>query len=62
MLKEKTIIVLYPEEMFQLNTILLDEDKEGAWDFLAKVIKRKVDEASKPHCRPVFEMDRGKNP
>ena len=31
-------------------------------DFLAAVIKKKADAASKPHCRPVFELERGKTP
>ena len=31
MLKENTVITLYPEDMFRLNAILLDEDWEAAW-------------------------------
>jgi hypothetical protein len=62
MLKENTVITLYPEDMFRLNAILLDEDREAALDFLANVIKKKADSASKPHCRPVFELERGKTP
>jgi hypothetical protein len=61
MLKEKTVITLYPEDMFRLNAILLDEDRDAALDFLA-VIKKKADAASKPHCRPIFELERGKTP
>jgi len=61
MLKEKTVITLYPEDMFRLHAILLDEDRDAALDFLA-VIKKKADAASKPHCRPVFELERGKTP
>ena len=41
---------------------LLDEDRDAALDFLATVIKKKADAASKPHCRPVFELERGKTP
>jgi hypothetical protein len=41
---------------------LLDEDRSAALDFLANVIKKKADAASKPHCRPVFELERGKTP
>ena len=26
------------------------------------MIKKKADAASKPHCRPVFELERGKTP
>lgn len=62
MLKEKTVITLYPEDMLRLNAILLDEDKDAALDFLAGVIKKKADAASKPHCRPVFELEQGKTP
>lgn len=62
MLKEKTVITLCPEDMLRLNAILLDEDKDAALDFLAGVIKKKADAASKPHCRPVFELEQGKTP
>lgn len=62
MLKENTVITLHPDDMFRLNAILLDEDKDAALNFLAEVIKKKADGASKPHCRPVFELERGKTP
>jgi len=62
MLKENTVITLHPEDMFWLHGILLDEDRDAALDFLANVIKKKADAASKPHCRPVFELERGKTP
>ncbi len=62
MLKDNTVITLHPEDMFQLHSILLDEDRDAALDFLANVIKKKVDAASKPHCRPVFELEQGKMP
>ncbi len=62
MLKENTVITLHPDDMFRLHAILLDEDREAALEFLAGVIKKKVDAASKPHCRPVFELERGKMP
>ena len=62
MIKENTVITFYPEDMFRLHAILLDEDRDAALDFLANVIKKKADAASKPHCRPVFELERGKTP
>ena len=62
MLKENTVITLHPEDMFRLNAILLDADRDAALDFLAAVIKKKAEDASKPHCRPVFELERGKTP
>ncbi len=61
MLKEHTVITLYPEEVIQLNAILLDENGDEALEFLA-AIKKKTDAANKPHCRPVFELERGKTP
>ena len=62
MIKENAVITLYPEDMLRLHAILLDEDRDAALDFLANVIKKKTDAASKPHCRPVFELERGKTP
>ncbi len=62
MLKENTVITLHPEDMFRLHAILLDEDRDAALDFLTEVIKKKAEAASKPHCRPVFELERGKTP
>jgi hypothetical protein len=62
MLKEKKVITLHAEDMIRLHAILLVEDRDAALDFLASVIKKKADAASKPHCRPVFELERGKTP
>ncbi len=62
MLKADTVITLHPEDMFRLHAILLHEDRDAALDFLATLIKKKADAASKPHCRPVFELERGKTP
>ncbi len=62
MLKENTVITLHPEDMFLLHAILLDGDRDAALDFLGNVIKKKADAASKPHCRPVFELGRGETP
>jgi hypothetical protein len=62
MLKENTVITLHPEDIFRLHAILLDEDRDAALAFLAAVIKKKADAASRPHCRPVFELERGKTP
>jgi hypothetical protein len=60
MLKENTVITLHPEDIFRLNAILLDEDKEATLDCLGELIKKKADRASKPHCRPIFELEWGK--
>lgn len=62
MLQENTVITIHPEDMVRLHAILWDEDRGAALDFLATVIKKKADAASKPHCRPVFELERGKTP
>lgn len=62
MVKDRTVITLFPEEIFRLTSILLDEDRDAALDFLANVVKKKVDEVSRPHCRPVFELQQGQMP
>ncbi len=45
MLKENTLITLFPDDMFRLHAILLDEDRDASLDFLATVIKKKADVA-----------------
>ena len=62
MLKEKTVITLHAEDMIRLHAILLDEGRDAAMVLRASVIKIQADAGSKPHCRPVFELERGKTP
>lgn len=53
--KEKTIISLNKEEQIELEQIILDEDEAQALRFLKEVIKKKIDKANTPGCKPVFE-------
>jgi hypothetical protein len=62
MAKDRTVITLFPEESFRLTNILLDEDRDAAWDFLANVIKKRVGESSRPQGRLVFELQHGRVP
>lgn len=53
--KYKTIIGLNPEEYYQLQEILIDEDKEKALSFIKNVLGKKNKEIERPKCVPVFE-------
>ena len=53
--KDKTIISLNPEEYYQLQEILIDEDKEKALSFVKNVLGKKIKEIERPKCVPVFE-------
>jgi len=52
---KKITISLDDEQLIWIKRILVDEDREGALDFIRKVLERKLKEAELPHCVPVFE-------
>jgi len=54
-MKEKIIISLDQNEQIELEQIVTDEDLRQALEFLKQVIKKKVDKANAPGCKPVFE-------
>jgi hypothetical protein len=60
-MKEKIVISLNQEEQIELERITADGDEKQALKFLREVIKKKVDKASAPGCKPVFEWQ-GKEP
>ncbi len=60
-MKEKIFINLNQKEQIELEQIIMDEDKKQALEFLKEVIKKKVDKANAPKCKPVFEWA-GKEP
>lgn len=60
-MKEKVVISLNQKEQIELEQIITDEDDKQASEFLKIVIKKKVDKANAPGCRPVFEWH-GKEP
>ena len=39
---EKVVITLEPEEVIEVQRIVLDEDRDGALTFLRKTIERKI--------------------
>ena len=60
-MKEKIVISLNLKEQIELEQIITDGDEIQALEFLEKVIKKKVNKANAPRCKPVFEWG-GKEP
>ncbi|MCJ7646898.1 hypothetical protein MUO65_08420 [bacterium] len=60
-MKEKVVISLNQEEQIELERITADGDEKQALEFLKEVVKKKVDKANAPGCKPVFEW-LGKEP
>jgi len=54
-MKEKVVINLNQKEQIELERIVIDEDEAQALKFLKEVVKKKVDKANAPGCKPVFE-------
>lgn len=61
MMKEKVFISLNQKEQIWFEQIIIDGNKRQALKFLKEVIKKKVDKANIPKCKPVFEWA-GKEP
>jgi len=55
-------VTLDEAEQVRLEEILVDGDREGALDFLQRVIKRKLNQRLLQTCRPVFEGPTGGAP
>ena len=60
-MKEKIIIGLDQKEQIELERITTDSDEKQALEFLKQVVKKKVNKANAPGCKPVFEWS-GKEP
>lgn len=60
-MKEKIVISLNQKEQIEVERVITDEDEKQALEFLKGVIKKKVDKANAPGCKPVFEWA-GKEP
>jgi len=56
-MKEKIVISLNQKEQIELEQIVTDEDEKQALEFLKGVVKKKVDKANAPGCKPVFEWN-----
>jgi hypothetical protein len=52
----KVVVELSALEVESLLAILMDEDREGAWRFLKDCLGKKIQEQTRPHCVPVFEV------
>ena len=39
----------------QLEEVLMDHDEQGAFEFLKRVVKHKIELRLKSGCKPVFE-------
>lgn len=60
-MKEKVVINLDQREQIEVERIITDSDEKQALEFLKKVIKKKIDQASALGCKPIFEWQ-GKEP
>jgi hypothetical protein len=49
------VLKLTPEEVLRLTRILLDEDKEEAFQFLKECVKPQLDQAARGHIVRAFE-------
>lgn len=48
-------VTLDEAEQMQLEEILMDRDEKGAFEFLKRVVKHKIELHLKSGCRPEFE-------
>lgn len=55
-LERKILVKLTKQEANELLMIVTDEDEKEALHFLKMVLEKRVKEAMRPHCVPVFEQ------
>jgi len=48
-------VTLDDAEQMQLEEVLMDHDEKGAFEFLKRVVKHKIDLHVKGRCKPAFE-------
>jgi len=48
-------VTLDDQEQMQLEEVLMDRDEKGAFEFLKRVVKHKIDLHLKSSCKPAFE-------
>ncbi len=53
---DKVVVELSAQEVEKLLAILMDEDREEAYEFLRESLGKKIMERLRPHCVPVFEV------
>jgi len=48
-------VTLDDQEQMQLEEVLMDRDEKGAFEFLKRVVKHKIELHLKSACKPEFE-------
>ena len=48
-------LTLDEAEQMQLEEVLMDHDEQGAFEFLKRVVKHKIELHRKSSCKPAFE-------
>jgi len=48
-------VTLDDQEQMQLEEVLMDHDEQGAFEFLKRVVKHKIELHRKSSCKPAFE-------
>lgn len=48
-MEAKVVISFNPKEVMEVERIILDGDRDGAWKMIEKVIWKKIRDASRPH-------------
>lgn len=51
-MEQKVVITLDAEELQELERILMDRDEKDALQFLREHVEKKVEAATKAHCKP----------
>jgi hypothetical protein len=53
--QQRVVIALDARDIQELQRILMDREGEDALRFLAERVTVKVDEATRPRCKPPFD-------
>jgi guanylate kinase len=54
-MEQRVVITLDPEDLQELERILMDREEKDALRYLRERIEKKVKKVSKAHCRPPFD-------
>ena len=57
-MKETILLALADEDLIELERVIIDEDAQGALDFLKRHVERRARATlgGEGHCKPYFEM------
>ena len=53
-MEDKVVLILNQEQLLELKEIILDVDKEAAFNFLKKNIYRQANKPKESGCKPDF--------